>query len=239
MGPADTYREETMHTPANTTVWWISLLFLLVLQPAGTQGTAAAGEKIQLQWAFGALTGPEDNQELLSIEEKAVLHTGDRMKFFLQPQTDCFVYLFYRSSQGELVVLLPAQGSESRSAAGTRTTIPPGIDWFRLDEVVGTETFYLLASARPLEKLDNLCNKLHAAAQHEREAVSGQILTEINRLQKKRRRLTAAAERPIRLGGNFRGTMKETKPALPDISQIAVEISASDFYTRTYTIDHR
>jgi hypothetical protein len=118
--------------------------------------------------------------------------------------------------------------------------VPPGIDWFRLDEVVGTETFYLLASARPLENLDTLCNKLHAAAaQTERETVSGQILSEINRLQKKRRTLTAAAERPIRLGGNFRGTMKETKPALPDISQIAVEISASDFYSRTYTIDHR
>ena len=229
-----------MHTSAKTAVWWISLLFLIVLQAAGTQGPAAAGEKIQLQWAFGALTGPNDNPQLVSIEEKGVLQTGDRMKFFLQPQTDCFVYLFYRSSQGELAVLLPSRGAGSRAAAGTRTMVPPGIDWFRLDEVVGTETFYLLASARPLEKLDTLCNKLHAAAaQVERETVSEKILSEINRLQKKRRTLAAAAERPIRLGGNFRGTMKETKPALPDISQIAVEISASDFYSRTYTIDHR
>ncbi len=214
--------------------------FRCVLHVAGTQSTAAELEQIRLQWAFGALTGPDDNPQLLSIEEKAVLQTGDRMKIFLQPQTDCFVYLFYRSSQGELAVLLPPHVSGSRAAAGTRTMVPPGFDWFRLDDVVGTETFYLLVSAHRLENLDTLCERLHAAAAPtERETVSGQILSEINRLQKKRRTLTATAERPVRLGGNFRGMLEETKPALPDISQFATEVSASDIYSRTFTIDHR
>ena len=215
-----------------------AILFALFLPIVSTEATEAT--TIKFQWAFGALTGPEDNPQLLSIEENAVLHSGDRMKIFLQPQTECFVYLFYRSSQQELVVMLPARGSGSRAVAGTQTLVPRGPDWFRLDEVTGLETFYLLASARPLEKLDILCKKLSTAAvQSEREAVGNQILSEINRLQKNRRTLTAAAERPIRLGGNFRGLTEEAKPQLPDISRIAVEISASDFFSRTITIDHR
>ena len=215
-----------------------AILFWLFVPFASADSTQTA--RFEFQWAFGALTGPDDNPQLLSIEEKAVLQTGDRMKIFLQPQTDCFVYLFYRSSQGELAVLLPPPGSGSRAAAGTRTMVPPGIDWFRLDDVVGTETFYLIVSAHRLENLDALCERLHAAAAPtERETVSRQILSEINRLQKKRRKLTATAERPIRLGGNFRGMLEETKPALPDISQFATEVSASDIYSRTFTIDHR
>ena len=216
----------------------VAILFWLCVPFALADSAQTA--RIKFQWAFGALTGPDTNPQLLSIEEKAVLQTGDRMKIFLQPQTDCFVYLFYQSSQGELLALLPAQGAGSRAAAGARIMIPPGIDWFRLDDVVGTETFYLLVSARPLENLDTLCEQLHAAAaRNERETVSGKILSEISRLQKKRRALTAAAERPIRLGGNFRGMLEDTKPVLPDISQFATEVSASDIYSRTFTIDHR
>ena len=216
----------------------VAILFCLFIPFASADSTQTA--RFEFQWAFGALTGRDDNPQLLSIEEKAVLQSGDRMKIFLLPQSDCFIYLFYRSSQGELAVLLPPQGAGSRASAGTRTMVPPGVDWFRLDDVVGIETFYLLVSARPLENLDALCEQLHAAAAgNERETVSGKILSEISRLQKKRRKLTAAAERPVRLGGNFRGRLEDTKPVLPDISQFATKVTASDIYSRTFTIDHR
>ena len=46
-------------------------------------------------------------------------------------------------------------------------------------------------------------------------------------------------ERPIRIGGNLRGLAEDSEPQLPDINRIAVEITASDFYSRTFTIDHR
>ena len=114
------------------------LLFLLAFE---TQSPAAEEHKIRLQWAFGALTGPPDAPQLLSIEEKAVLHSGDRMKIFLQPLTDCHLYLVYQSSQGEMVVMLPVHGSGSHVAANARFTLPQGADWFRLDAVTGLEMF--------------------------------------------------------------------------------------------------
>jgi hypothetical protein len=52
--------------------------------------------------------------------------------------------------------------------------------------------------------------------------------------------LTAAAERPVRLGGNFRGTEQETSHLNRyDITRLAVEIEADEFYSRTFSIDHR
>jgi hypothetical protein len=219
---------------------WVGLSLLIILMADTTQSPAAEETEVHLQWAFGALTGPEDDPQLISVEKRSVLHSGDRMKIFLQPLTDCHLYLFYRSSQGEMTILLPTEGSGSRAAAGERITVPGGSQWFRLDEVIGLETFYLLASVRPLENLDTLCSRLFSAGSHSDRVVIGrQILSEITHLQKSRRSLTAAAERPIRIGGNLRGLAEDSKPGLPDISRIALEISASDFYSRTFTIDHR
>ncbi len=215
-----------------------AILYCLTLPPVWADSTQ--GTKISFLWAFGALTGPEKNSQLLSVDQNAVLHSGDRLKIFLQPQTDCHLYLIYRSSQNELVVMLPAQGSGSRTAAGVQHRVPGGSRWFSLDEVTGIETFYLLVSARPLENLETLCQNLSASMEKsKRDAFGRDLLSEINRLQKKRRRLTAPAERPIRLGGNFRGFAEDAKPELPNLSRIAMEISASDFYSRTFTIDHR
>jgi len=229
-----------MQASKTTAVLWVSLSLMAALLAFEPKSSAAEENKIRLQWAFGALTGPEDDPALVSIEETAVLRSGDRMKIFFQPQTDCHLYLFYQSSQAELMVLLPERGSGSRTTAGTRMMVPHGSDWFRLDEITGIETFYLLVSARPLENIEALCNNLSAASvASEREAVGRQILSEIHRLQKYRRTLTADAERPIRLGGNFRGLTEQGQPELPDISKIAMEISAPDFYSRTFTIDHR
>lgn len=229
-----------MHTLKKSTALWVGLSLLIMLLAYSTESLAEDGQQIRLQWAFGALTGPENNPQLLSIEQNAVLHSGDRLKIFLQPQTDCHLYLIYRSSQNELVVMLPAQGSGSRTAAGVQHRVPGGSGWFSLDEVTGIETFYLLVSARPLENLEALCQNLSASMEKsKRDAFGRDLLSEINRLQKKRRRLTAPAERPIRLGGNFRGFVEDAKPELPDLSRIAMEISASDFYSRTFTIDHR
>ena len=216
----------------------LALLILWLVFPI----TPAAAEKkqIRLQWAFGALTGPEDNPQFLAIEEKAILHSGDRIKIFLQPETDCHLFLFYRSSQGELIVLLPEQGGASMTAAGIQKMIPDADQWFKLDTVTGRESFYLLASARPLENLESLCRKMSAApSAAERAAIGQDILSEVRRLRKKRPTLTAAAERPVRLGGNFRGVTEPAAPKLPDLSRIAMEISAADFYSRTFTIDHQ
>jgi len=200
----------------------------------------AQESQLKIYWAFGALIGDQNQQQLVSIERKAVLRTGDRIKILFEPQTECFIYLFYYSSQEELAMLFPPDPSDARIMPGIKYSIPAKNQWFKLDDATGIEKFYLIASVRRLEELEALYQKHSAVTQADDiQASTRAILAEIKQLQRKHRKLTAAAERPVRLGGNFRGVQQDEQPAQPDISQIAVEISAANFFSRTFTIDHQ
>ncbi|MCD6296302.1 MAG: hypothetical protein J7M30_04020 [Deltaproteobacteria bacterium] len=66
-----------------------------------------------------------------------------------------------------------------------------------------------------------------------------QILSEIRKLKKANRKFTTDAERPVAIGGNVRGIKKDKVVLTPDIDPIAAVVSATDFYSKTFTIDHQ
>jgi hypothetical protein len=218
-------------------------LFLILISIILSHSIAVAQaqeSQLKIYWAFGALIGEQNQQQLISIGRKAVLHTGDRITIRFEPQTECFIYLFYYSSQAELAILFPTDPSGARIMPGIKYSIPANNQWFKLDDVTGIEKFYLIASVRRLEELEALYQKHSTVTQADDiQASTRAIFAEIKQLKRKHRTLTAAAERPVRLGGNFRGVQQDEQPGRPDISQIAVEISAADFFSRTFTIDHQ
>jgi hypothetical protein len=209
-----------------------------LLRPAAAQ--TAGGETVKFRWAFGAMVGPEEDRRLVAVEKDRVLHSGDQIKFFLQPRSDCYIYLFYLSAQGELVRLFPADTIETALLPDSQHTVPGNDQWFRLDDQTGPETFYLLASTTRLARLEALsAHHRSLGGASDRQAAAEAVLSEIKHLRRTHRQLKVDAERPVRLGGNFRGAPKTDGPALPDIRDIAVELSAGTFYSRTFSIDHQ
>lgn len=71
--------------------------------------------------------------------------------------------------------------------------------------------------------------ELHASAEA--------IQNEIKRLRQQHQPLSAPAEKLVRIGGSLRAP--QAAAALPDITPLAVEITAPGFFSRTFTIDHR
>jgi hypothetical protein len=55
-------------------------------------------------------------------------------------------------------------------------------------------------------------------------------VSEIREVKKRYRQFATLAERPVPIAGNLRG---------PDIGDLAVEITAQNFYSKTFTIEHR
>jgi hypothetical protein len=43
----------------------------------------------------------------------------------------------------------------------------------------------------------------------------------------------------VQIGGILRGVKKEQKRSSPDLNPIAAEVTATNFYGRTFTIDHK
>lgn len=218
----------------------ISLFSLL-----SSQGNAIAEQKgedaVSFRWAFGAMVGPTDDRRLVAITRDTVLKTGDRLKLLLQLKNRCFVYLFYRTAEDEIYLLFPYKLKlfDTGYKTGEKYYIPEGKTWFELDKDVGLETFYLLASAKRLHQLEALYRKYDSVVGEEKKKLAKQLLAEIRMIKRKHRKFATLAERPIAIGGNVRGVVKDEKSTFPDIDAIASEVSASNFYSKTFTIDHK
>jgi hypothetical protein len=64
-------------------------------------------------------------------------------------------------------------------------------------------------------------------------------VAEIRRLRSAHRAAGAPLERPVIIGGNVRGLDTAPGRSLPDVSTLAVAITANGFYARTFTITHQ
>jgi len=225
---------------------YTSLLFAIPLFLLfSTRGDVIAEQKgedaVSFRWAFGAMVGATDDRRLVAITRDTVLKTGDRLKLLLQLKNRCFVYLFYRTAEDEIYLLFPYKLKlfESDYKTGEKYYIPKGGTWFELDRNVGLETFYLLASAKRLHQLEALYRKYDSVVGEEKKKLAKQLLAEIRMIKRKHRKFATPAERPIAIGGNVRGVVKDEKSTFPDIDAIASEVSASNFYSKTFTIDHK
>jgi hypothetical protein len=218
------------------------ILFLLVCAfwPLFAHG-ADDQAKVKFRWAFGALKESGTEATLEAVGSNSVLRTGDQLKMMVELESDCFVYVIYHNSQDEIKLLFP-YSLEQLSAdyqQQRKYYIPVSDRWFELDQHVGRETFYLLASVKRLDNLEKLLIQYGSADPARKSELTGQILDEIQTLKKQHRELAAVAERPETIGGAVRGFEKAQGMNPPDISIVAKDISAPGFVARTFTIDHQ
>jgi Domain of unknown function (DUF4384) len=223
-----------------TSVFCLFLLFVSHPVLHAAESAVQQNANVQFQWAFGALK-KANGSKFEAVTKDTDLKTGDQIKFFLNVNKNCFVYLIYRSSQGELSILFPQRfklQSAEYTVAGNHY-IPKNDQWFELDEHTGEERFYLIATVERLVALEALINDYESADTARKPPLAKQILSEIRKLRKQHLKFKTYAERPVNIIGNLRGTEKAETAGAHDIAKFAVEISADTFYSRTFTIDHK
>ena len=198
-------------------------------------------ENIRFLWAFGAINKGEGEAKLIPIARDTALKSGDQIKFFVKLEKECFIYLIYHSSQGEVSVLFPYRFEQLSRGYPKQAEyyIPQGVEWFELDDHVGQETFYLLASAERLHDLEALINKYETADPAKKPDLAKKALKEIRMLIRENRKFKSFAEKPVSIMGHLRGSEKVEAEGTPDVTNLAVEISGRNFYSRTFTIDHK
>jgi hypothetical protein len=219
------------------------ILVGLLLFPNGkyTKADQECTGKVCLSWAFGALVGVKNNRKLIKITRDTELKSGDQLKMLVKLNKKCFVYVFYYSSQGQLYILLPYNLNQFPTDYETSKNyyIPQGNLVLELDENIGKEKIYLIASARRLHELENLFGSYNSAEGLKKPEFIENIIQEIRHLRKRHKKFTAEAERPVASTGSVRAPIISEKASLPDLNKITVEITANDFFAKTYTIDHK
>ncbi|HEV3470292.1 MAG TPA: DUF4384 domain-containing protein [Pyrinomonadaceae bacterium] len=131
-----------------------------------TAGAAApkAGEA-ERPIALGYTLYRRDAGRLVVADESHVFRQNERLRIFLETNTDGYVYVFNTTDGASPVMLYPhanvARGG-NRIAAHTRDFVPAGSD-FEFDANPGTERVHVVVSRRPLagvpagEELVRLC----------------------------------------------------------------------------------
>ena len=229
-------------------VFLLSFLIMwcgMLLDQHQIQKAEAAGEKnskkIVFQWAFCALPKADAGAQPTVITRDTALKSGDQIKFFVKLEPSVYLYLIYRSSQGEISVLFPYRFNqlEDNNTLSGKHYIPQGSQWFELDDYTGEEKFYLLAAASRLFELEALINQYESADKAKKPGLAEKITSQIRNLRKRHLKFKTYAEKPVTIIGSLRGTEKSTTPHTRDIADFAVEISTTTFFSRTYTIDHQ
>ncbi len=225
---------------ASPLVLLVAFCLLLFLSPK-TNAEQKEDKDVSFRWAFGAIVGPENDRELVAITRDTELKTGDKIKMYLELEKKCFVYVFYRDSQDKVQMIFPYDTRQFDTDYNTsiKYYIPQGNKWFKMDENGGAEMFYLLASAKRLTELETVYGKYGSADPGQKQALAKQVLAKIREIKKGHRKFTGAAERPVAIGGNVRGIKVGGAGPVFDISTLAVKITATKFFSRTFTIDHK
>jgi Domain of unknown function (DUF4384) len=218
------------------------LLFSFVTLVVTDRPNAQSGDDkdVSFRWAIVGIVGSEDDQKLISLTRSTVLNTGDRVKMFIEPQ-NCFVYVIYRSKTDDVALLFPYSSRDFGKVHGAteKHFIPMGDQWFELDENIGSEIFYLVASSSRLSTMENLLIKHEHAEKTDQDMLAKEILAEIRNLKREYRKIEATAERPWSIGGSLRGMTPNETINPSKLESIAEQISVNKFYSRTYAIDHR
>ncbi len=196
-------------------------------------------ENVGFKWSFGAIVGKE--RKFVSVTKDTVLRSGDEVKMLVELTKECFVYVIHSGSMGEIALRFPYNLKQFNTdyKTGKNYFIPAGRTWDELDKNVGRETFYVLAASERLIELEALLGNYMAAEDSKKPAIAEQIVTEIRSVKKRFKTFTTLAEKPITIGGNVRSLEKAEEAKRPDVSTIATQISASNFYSKTFTIDHK
>lgn len=219
-----------------------AVLLICSAWPAGGPCDAPRNREknISFQWACVAVAFRDGELRREKVFHRTCLRVGDQVKMFFQLKAKSAVYVIHQSAEGELKLLFPLRfyGSDSEANTGQPYYVPGGDAWLTLNEGAGKESIFLVVAANRLVHLEELLGEYGVSEGEKRTALAKDVLEEIQMLRQKHRDLSASAERPITTAGRVRGMQGPLESAYPDVALFADEISATEFFSRTITIEH-
>ncbi len=198
-------------------------------------------EKVSFRWAFGVLTMGDEGPRLEAVRSHAALKAGDKLKMMVELQKKCFVYVIYQNAQGEVSMLFPYSMEQFANdyQPHKRYFIPKKDAWFQLDEHIGSETFYLMASTRRLSEVEYLMNRYESADPQKKPQIADQMAAEIREIGGGQKEMLSQGEKTASSESLTRGVERAQGRDTADVSAFAEEIASFGVYVRTITIDHR
>ena len=216
---------------------FITAFLLIAGEGYSSEEESGGGQEMSFKWAI-ILANPKGERGTLSITKNTTVFSGDSLSIFIRPIERAYVYLYLVDSNDDLFLLFPARISDFDKdySFGKKYHIPEKEKW-KITPPKGTETFFLLASVKRLEKLESLTKAYDSASGRAGEAAKSKVIDEITNIQVEvRKAMTDPVETPTPILGTMRtrGVKEET-----EISSYAIEVSAKNIYSKTIKLEHK
>lgn len=140
----------------------LAVTFVLAGGSVILAATTATPLEIKTQFFY-----ENDSKEIKPLDENSVLKSGQNVGVAFRSQENCFIYIFWKDSTGNLGTLFPNPGLTAgipQVVAGKTYWLPhqEGESWYMLDDTPGTEVLYFVASRARNPKLEQLAGTLVA-----------------------------------------------------------------------------
>jgi len=142
-----------------------------VYATAPSEQKIATLEKQALQFDIVYSFRAKNQGELQPLENGAVLNSGDTYKIVFTPKQNAHVYIFQVDGSDKIWRLFPIErwgkvtlNQSSRVVAGKTYYAPTQTKSFELDQKVGTEKIYFIATTTPDNELEQLNETTHPKA---------------------------------------------------------------------------
>ena len=129
---------------------------LLIFFMAGTVVAIYGAENSSsFTWGFFVKDG-QGKVNSLAFDTQEVVASGDLLRIYLELRERSHVYMYLFDSMEDLYLVFPPDPGFYRGEfpAWHKAYIPSGRNWFTLDDIKGTEKFFLLASPSRMADLE-------------------------------------------------------------------------------------
>jgi hypothetical protein len=165
-----------------------ALVFFLCL------GTAVAAQTTgTIAWKMALLKGEIFNPSVQDTTKPVEMKNGDKFQLFLQiVQSQAYVYVLFCGVDGTVAVL-----ANNPLPEGNYTLLPSEQETYTITPPGGTELIYIVVTSSPQAKLDSLLSM----KKRDKDAV----INEVKRIQQSVSTIAEAPQKPVPIGGVFRG----------------------------------
>ena len=170
-------------------------------------------QDVLFTWALGALLDKDAEPRLVPIGKDMSLEGDARIRMLLELKKNCFVYVIYHDSNGEVNLLFPYDLEKSPEDLQLFKPyhIPQGEEWIKLDGDVKLVRFYLLASTERLYDLEALIGDYASAKPEKKTGMAEEIRSTILQLRKERGKYRTYERPAARIIGVKKGLLKPLK----------------------------
>ena len=181
----------------------------------------ASSEEGDIGFRYGFLSKPtHESKDITILSDSSIIHTGDQLQINIGYAKGTNFSVIYKSAEDEYMLLFPNADDIVKISKNNLDTLNLAVlNWTKMENPPGFETFYFINSIESLSELLELLTRYDNAPLKGKAKLSHRIKNKIDSLnpdaQDDISSISSQLDRPVTGGVSFRG---EDEDGLKDLS---------------------